>query len=1761
MTFATVNAVSAVNATWIGGSTGSWTDAANWSGGVPQTSADTATINTAATVTIPTDITLKTLYVNAPATVTVASGATLAFSNGGTIVLVTSADFTLDGDGAVTFSRSGTSVTDFADIRPAAGTTLTIATRIIDSSGAGVELNSTGTLRLTHPGNTFTGVSRISVGNGTLVFTDPGALGLTGVRADGNPSKFVYAGTAPATLALPVQMGAANASFESAGDGSLTLSGAIAPVSAGTKTLTFTGPLTNILSGTLANGSGLLNVVAGTGTLLFTGTASGNTFTVNGGGTLAVGPGAAFDGVPLLTCQAGGTLAFNPEGADSFTVTLPLTNAVNGAGVCWAIPPAPTASTVTVPQLTCASGATLNIEAEALGSPSNRLLIQNMTPGPLPAWLTVNGLPARYDDTLGVTAAVATGPTVSLTARGPSVIPNDATAAAVIDAAGTAGGITLDADPTAIFSLTQAHAADPAAVDLGAQTLVASVLAVAADGNDLTLANGTLTGPSILTPPHTGAAVFPAIDVTPVAWYDFADAATVTSDANGRITAVANKGSAGTALDLALPTSPVGLTWAAPAYATDPATGRGVARSDGIVPPQGLASLSNAGITGKAPRTAFLVAARSPATMNNFYALSLGPDGSANQDFVICERADQTSFSTKSNDLNIMNRSPIGLNVLTFITGLGGVPDAGAGFRNGVQVGAMTFNLATVDAPVTLLHRGNPTAALSGPGDVAEALVFDVTLSDDDRAAIEAYLMQKWGVVPEGTRDSTLLALNNANADATLAIDTTVTDPYGTILTLTKSGPGDAILGGPLSFSGVTLIRDGALTLNTPAGSTNTLAGPVAGPGALIKTGPGGLTIAANGVFTGGTAVEEGTLLPGDNASLGTGPVTVAAGAALDVANARVFNGTAKFANPVTIAGTGPDGLGVLRNANPRIEQPDAFQTVTLADDAAVYAVKRFDIRNGTLDLAGHTLTVNAAGASFGLSGSAVTHVVPGGGIALASGELRLDAARLTGSAANTLSLASGTELLLTNNVFLSPWSLSLGDGVRVTTCTGTLNTNANAFSGPATLLSGTVHFAAGDGSTAALHGPVGGEGSLLKDGPGWLWLLNPANTYQGGTTITQGNLYAVAPATLGTGPLTVSDNGTLVVRAGTGGWGASDIEAVASPSVFTTPGTTFLGFDTSSEDFEYTGPIPYLGIMKFGAYGLTLSGTAPELGSIFIYDGSLRFTGLPFSIHTNHLYLGYGTTSSLASLTLTNTQFRVDDPGFNRAGPTLYVGHYANTRAVLNIGEDSLLLGRLYVGNAGNANGAVYQTGGTVTNISGSSNEAFIGAYGYGYYRLDAGRSASKGQIRFGSNSGSTGIFEQRGGDFILNRGGAPATAGMIGDYYNGTFTSRRGVSHYMLSGGTFYLGHTLNLGEWNAGDPLDGNATFTVENDALADVNSTIRLADRNGSADASVNLNGGVLTATSIIKGGNATSLLSRAAINFNGGTLRLPANTATSLVQTVADVSAPILTVYAGGAVVETVAGARTAISEPLRTPAGLGVASVTITSPGAGYIGPPAVTFGGTCITPATAFAEIDPVTGALTAIRVTSPGTGYTSVPTVTLRGGGPLTAATATAALGPSASGGLTKTGPGILSLGGANTYTGPTVISNGTLRLTAGPLALSDATAITLAGGILDLGGATLTNIHTVTLESGTLVNGAIAAQGFVKTGSGAATLAAAALPATGEILYQGFVRSLSPVVWYDPSDAVTVTTNAAGRAPPSPIKVHVAQRSTPLSAASPT
>ncbi|MBQ4198923.1 MAG: hypothetical protein II649_03465, partial [Kiritimatiellae bacterium] len=110
---------------------------------------------------------------------------------------------------------------------------------------------------------------------------------------------------------------------------------------------------------------------------------------------------------------------------------------------------------------------------------------------------------------------------------------------------------------------------------------------------------------------------------------------------------------------------------------------------------------------------------------------------------------------------------------------------------------------------------------------------------------------------------------------------------------------------------------------------------------------------------------------------------------------------------------------------------------------------------------------------------------------------------------------------------------------------TATFNGNVT-FDGDV-VLPGNLTISVASGKTVTLNGVVSGTGNLTKSGAGNLKLLNAANTYDGTTTLSAGNLYYMTianvgeasslgqPTTVANGKITISDgNFFAVTRSGT---------------------------------------------------------------------------------------------------------------------------------------------------------------------------------------------------------------------------------------------------------------------------------------------------------------------------------------------------------------------------------------------------------------------------------------------------------------------------------------------------------------------------------------------------------------------------------------------------------------------------------------------------
>jgi autotransporter-associated beta strand protein len=984
---------------------------------------------------------------------------------------------------------------------------------------------------------------------------------------------------------------------------------------------------------------------------------------------------------------------------------------------------------------------------------------------------------------------------------------------------------------------------------------------------------------------------------------------------------------------------------------------------------------------------------------------------------------------------------------------------------------------------------------------------------------------------------------NRSTAGAALTVNAAIQDNAGTPpVRLVKTGPGDVVLSGPVAHTGGTAIGDGALVV-THATDITWPSGVISGAGGLRKTGDGTLFLpnAANS-YAGTTTVSRGIVSILHSAAFGTaaGPTVIEDGGAVDFigtgGQSLQLNGEALYAE-----GTGPDGLGALRNTGAH-SQYNAIRLLDLTDDLGIYTLQRLDVRNsggnGYLNFNGHGI-VKKGSNTFGLTQVAATNDQGTAFIDVQEGTFTIEVGTtLSGGDSNRIEVARDAVFDLYNISSPINWSLNLADGARVNTRNGA-NTNANRYAGPVTLSGSAIFNGGGANLTDVYIGPVSGTGPLVKAGneESYTYLLGGGKTWTGGTIISNGILYAEAPDSLpdyATAGITAVGRGTLALRvAGSAqdqtGFTLAEINALANNGTTFTVSTSALGLDTVWGDLDFTDPVPAVGISKFGPNTLTLSGAGANIGRIHVYGGTLDLTPASRDIGAESIYVGESTslTDPLTTLIVGgDAQITNIDLGYGIANqPAVIIGNAG--RGLLKVSDNAKVTGKVIVGNAAAAAGAVWQTGGFVHNTGGQNADGRIGMAGYGYYRLDGGSYWNNGYSQIAREFAANGILEQNGGSFVFTNA------------YNGNYgISRGGTGVVHLAGGTFYSHAAVYVGDPSDNGQSRGDATLTVTGDADVWVNGSVDLARRTDMV-AALNLAGGVLNAKSILRLDTAGST---ALVNWNGGTFRFwNPDSAQMFNSTVY----PDNTVYAGGAVIDLPTNTQSiSINTPLRKPQGLGIAAIPVATPGAGYIGAPLVKISGGDGSGASAFAHFDPASGTVTSIEIVSPGSGYTYMPTVTLFGGSPVTAATLdTPVMAFNASGGLTKRGPGSLTLAAPNTFEGPLVIEDGALRL-ASAAALAPAAPIAVLGGRLDLGGSTITNQHVTVTGSGAIENGSLSLAGLVKDGDGVLDIRAslaysdAQPPAAPLIpgLWEGMVRSSWDIITPNPRQGIQLTPRAA-------------------------
>ncbi|HPS07520.1 MAG TPA: autotransporter-associated beta strand repeat-containing protein [Kiritimatiellia bacterium] len=1121
--------VRAADTAWTGAVDDDWNNVGNWSLKVPAVGDSVYFTNmpsTSVRVTANSGATLMRIYM--PLTLTLESGVTLSLSNTGSEVLTSTADVTIDGPGTLSLSTS--SGDNHADVRPAAGTILTINAKVTGSGTSGFEHNGLGKIVLNNPANDFPGTVALTGNSGsigsTLEFSDVGALGNAPAIRYGNYYTAVryLGGTATLNKNILVATGSntgRDINFYNAGTGALTINGKVDSVSDTGKAILFNaenpagsfvlnGAVTNTLNALYLYSSGKGNVTVngpvsikgqlrsmGTSTLIMNGDATAttgsyqadagttfiladdailgnNSFNLSAAGGTAPGGSliirdSARTGTGTLTLNAGTSLSLSESAAlSNATVTVNTTpGAINTCRIALNASGASTSFDVRVPTMTINGGGVVKLDIKPATAGSGTLSVN-----------TVN-IPA--------------GATLETTATG---IGTDAARvfAANFPEGAVSQRVFINGFPSSYSALngfTAVVPSDPVAPDV-------------------TLAGIPALGPYSITS-TSGTA-----DID-------------TQGTGGPLTIGESLTSLGTLrqtwsgdaalLDLA------GNTLATPLIQIA-ASGNSLTLTNGVVSAPGLPPAGEPPVNQ--PALIWLSDDASAGITNNgtrifTHLLDFGNQGPANAArlngllFTKTNSTYGTVIGTDSQTYRFSGFPPV-FNGASWNNWTNPVPAGATGLRallyDMSYAGAsFNFTLSNLTAGATyelrLFNRswdGLPSTTqrtqtlsfISDPDDpnpptftfdqnnlpanvlvvryvpTGDALtVRSLTASGTSNPYQGVFGLSNERIsdtavgVPAVTRVSTL-ALDNQNAAATLTLAAQVTDNAGP-LGLRKTGAGAASVA-DAQFNGNIALLGGSLALGTPAGTTNLLQGTISGVAgaSLVKTGDGVLRLAAPNAYLGPTVVQSGTLALTAGGALGAdGNGNPASGTVIQPGAALDFNGVSLGSEHLSLGGAGPDGNGVVLNSSGRSPANSSAANVLLTSDVTVGGSGVVDFRYGTLDFGGHSLTKVGNG-QLHLGYLAANNVGEATAIDVQQGMLMLaDGTSLTGSVANVINLRNGASLGFYNTVNPLLWSVVVADGA-----TGFINvgsgtaTNVNLYAGPVTIGTGST-LAISNSSTA----------------------------------------------------------------------------------------------------------------------------------------------------------------------------------------------------------------------------------------------------------------------------------------------------------------------------------------------------------------------------------------------------------------------------------------------------------------------------------------------------------------------------------------------------------------------------------------------------------------------------------------------------------------------------------------------------------------------
>ncbi|MDR2327927.1 MAG: autotransporter domain-containing protein [Acidovorax sp.] len=611
-----------------------------------------------------------------------------------------------------------------------------------------------------------------------------------------------------------------------------------------------------------------------------------------------------------------------------------------------------------------------------------------------------------------------------------------------------------------------------------------------------------------------------------------------------------------------------------------------------------------------------------------------------------------------------------------------------------------------------------------------------------------------------------------------------------------------------------------------------------------VQNGASGQNTLTNSGTIGSTAILGVAVSEADIPVIsvrGGSPTTFTNTATGTITGRIAFQGSSlgnKFINAGILNGSLHMGTGGIANTftavtGSQVSQGDGVGGVL---SVTLYPLLTF-AATGTVDGGGGTLNNlilqnSASGTGSGTTGTGTissANYINFSKLTVNSGTWTLSGPVLTGTTSTTL---NGGILSFDN-------ALGMGSG-QITSNGGTLQAGASSLA-----ISNVVNIAAGGlsiigGNTLALTSATTGSGVLTKSGIGTL-VLSGANTHSGGTTLAGGTIQLGNGAGLGTGALnvtgasTLQNNSTMTVT--------NDIQLNAGLSVSNTSGSVPL---------TLTGVISGTGALtKTGASDLTLTGNSNFSGGFNLTAGKV-ILGSAASIGSGVITASGGTSlDTQAALTLNNNLVLNGALTLTGSNNLALNGQTSGTGSLVKAGSATLTLN-----SANNHSGGVSLGGGGL--ILGNS-----GALGTGALAVTANSSldvtaASTLANNIVLNSSALTL----GGSNALTLGGtiSGAASGSLTKNGTGILTLSGASSSFAggvnLNDGKLIVGSNNALGSGllrtAAGTTLDSAKAVSLGNDVSLGGNLTI-------AGSSNLGLGGDINGTGGLTKAGNGTLTL--------------------------------------------------------------------------------------------------------------------------------------------------------------------------------------------------------------------------------------------------------------------------------------------------------------